>query len=134
MSLFCTQVDIPLPDTKLLEQVRDTGYGSKVPITMQMHIEHTKYDVTGRCANADTYTDRSRCVVMHTCTVFSMGCMLQSVCIGIRVSTWLQQRAVYMKGMRVPTELLCTSVQHCVEAVCTCRCGGNNTATRHAGH
>jgi hypothetical protein len=50
-------VDVPLPSTKLLETVRDQGYGSKVASTDSIMIDGTDYYVSARCANANTFID-----------------------------------------------------------------------------
>jgi hypothetical protein len=50
-------VDVPLPNVKLLEKVRDRGYGSKVAATDTMVINGVEYYASARCANANTYID-----------------------------------------------------------------------------
>jgi hypothetical protein len=55
-----SKVDIPLPNTKLLEIIRDRGYGSHIAATDTMTIDGMSYYVSARCANPNTYIDNSR--------------------------------------------------------------------------
>eukprot|EP00953_Heterococcus_sp_UTEX-ZZ885_P038720 19873-Heterococcus_DN1.PRE.3 len=52
-----SKVDIPLPNTKLLEVIRDRGHSSKDAATDTMQIDGIHYLVSARCASPNMYID-----------------------------------------------------------------------------
>jgi hypothetical protein len=52
-----SKVDIPLPNTKLLEVIRDRGHSSKDAATDTMQIDGIHYLVSARCASSNVYID-----------------------------------------------------------------------------
>jgi hypothetical protein len=52
-----SKVDIPLPNTQLLEVIRDRGHSSKDAATDTMQIDGIHYLVSARCASPNLYID-----------------------------------------------------------------------------
>jgi hypothetical protein len=71
-----SKVDIPLPNTKLLEVIRDRGFGSKDAATDTMQIDGIHYIVSARCANPNMYIDAESGKYLRYCSLHYIYCIL----------------------------------------------------------
>jgi hypothetical protein len=67
-----SRVDLALPNTRLLEVIRDRGYGSTEAATDTMVIDGIHYHVSARCAIPNFYIDAESGTYIKHATLYML--------------------------------------------------------------